>query len=135
MRYLALDVGERRVGLAVSDMLNITAQGLCTYVRRDDGHDIERLCEIAREYAPCELVFGLPRNMDGSTGFQAEAVRAFADEICGALGCPGHFVDERLTSVSAHRILTQGDVRGKKRKAAVDKIAAVLILESFLEGR
>ena len=134
-RILAFDVGERRIGIAVSDALCITAQGVETYTRTDDtDKDIEYLTALAKKYAPCKLLFGLPKNMDGTEGFQADSVREFAKLLCDATGFEHDFYDERLTTVSAHKILIDGDVSRKKRKGVVDKIAAVLILQGYMDS-
>ena len=121
-RLLAFDVGERRIGIAVSDALGITAQGVETYTRTGDlDKDISYLLSVAEKFSPVKLVFGLPKNMDGSEGFQAESVREFANAMLMKFDGEHDFYDERLTSVSAHRILTE------------DKIAAVLILQGYME--
>lgn len=134
-RYLALDVGDRRIGIAVSDPLGITAQGIETYTRAidDEEADVSYICSVLKKYEPCDLVCGLPKNMDGSCGFQAEKVRAFAEKIVEQWGGTCSFVDERLTTVSAERVLLDADVSRKKRKQVVDKIAAVVILQSYLD--
>ena len=133
-RILALDVGERRIGIAVSDALGITAQGVETYTRTDDlNRDLEYLISVAKKYEPVKLLFGLPKNMDGSEGFQAQSVREFADALINKCNYEYAFYDERLTTVSAQQVLSEGNVRGKKRKGVVDKIAAVLILQGYLE--
>ncbi len=132
-RILALDVGEKRIGLAVSDPLGITAQGLETYQRTGDlDRDTDYIIRTAEKYRPVRLLFGLPRNMDGSYGFQAEYVRSFADEVLKKWDGEYDFEDERLTTVSATRVLLEGDVSRGKRKKIVDKIAAVFILESYM---
>ena len=132
-RILALDVGEKRIGLAVSDPLGITAQGLETYQRTGDlDRDTDYIIRTAEKYRPVRLLFGLPRNMDGSYGFLAEYVRSFADEVLKKWDGEYDFEDERLTTVSATRVLLEGDVSRGKRKKFVDKIAAVFILESYM---
>ncbi|MBQ9950462.1 MAG: Holliday junction resolvase RuvX [Clostridia bacterium] len=133
-RLLAFDVGERRIGIAVSDALGITAQGVETYTRTGDlDKDISYLLSVAEKFSPVKLVFGLPKNMDGSEGFQAESVREFANAMLMKFDGEHDFYDERLTSVSAHRILTEGNVDSRKHKKVVDKIAAVLILQGYME--
>lgn len=133
-RILALDVGDRRIGLAVSDALGFTAQGLETYTRTgDDTRDAAYIVEVANGYAPAMLLFGLPRNMDGSYGFQCDKVRAFADAVLAQWDGPSDFFDERLTTMSAERVLSEGNVRGQKRKQVIDKMAAVVILQGYLE--
>lgn len=135
-RILALDVGDRRIGLAVSDALGFTAQGLEIYTRTgDDERDAAYIVGVANRYAPAMLLFGLPRNMDGSYGFQCDKVRAFADAVLAKWDGPSDFFDERLTTMSAQRVLSEGNVRGQKRKQVIDKMAAVVILQGYLERR
>lgn len=133
-RILALDVGDRRIGLAVSDPLGITAQGLETYVRGEDPEaDADYIISVANRYQPVKLLFGLPRNMDGSCGFQSEKVRAFADIVLSKWSGGHDFSDERLTTMRAERILLEGNVRRDKRKKVIDKMAAVIILEGYMD--
>lgn len=136
-RILALDVGDRRIGIAVSDPLGITAQGLETYVRKDGEpeKDAEYIVSLLTKYAPVSLLCGLPRNMDGTCGFQAEKVREFAALIQERWNGKCEFYDERLTTVSAERVLLQADVSRKKRKQVIDKIAAVVILQNYLDSK
>ncbi len=134
-RILAFDVGERRIGIAVSDALGITAQGLETYARTGDlERDVQYLLEVAERYRPVRLVFGMPRNMNGSYGQQAEITREFAEQVIGRWDGEYDYCDERLTTMSATRVLLEADVRRSKRKQVVDKLAAVLILESYMES-
>ena len=133
-RYFAVDVGDKRVGVGVSDALGITAQGLETYHRTgDDERDSEYIREYAKRYAPCRIVFGMPRNMDGSYGFQTEKVRAFADAVLAQWDGEHDFYDERLTTVAAERMLIEADVSRKKRRKVIDKVAAVVILQGYLQ--
>ena len=133
LRYLAFDVGERRIGVAVSDALGITAQGVETYTRTgDEQADAAYLRALAEKFRPVRLVFGLPRNMDGSCGFQADAVKAFAAVVLSGWDGESDFCDERMTTLSANRVLLEGDVRRDKRKGVVDKLAAVFILEHYM---
>ena len=135
-RVLALDVGDRRIGIAVSDPLGWTAQGLENYTRRDDDlqADIRHILEIAERYKPVRLLFGMPRNMDGSYGMQAQKVRAFADAVLAEWGGDHDFYDERLTTMSAQRVLIDADLSRKRRKQVVDKLAAVIILQGYLDS-
>ncbi len=135
-RVLALDVGDRRIGIAVSDALGWTAQGLETYTRRDDDlqADIAHILEVAERYKPVRLLFGMPRNMDGSYGMQAQKVRAFADAVLADWDGSHDFYDERLTTMSAQRVLIDADMSRKRRKQVVDKIAAVIILQGYLDS-
>ena len=134
-RILAFDVGERRIGVAVSDPLGITAQGIETYTRGDDLQaDVAHLLQLANGYKPVKLVFGMPRNMDGSYGMQAEYTRAFAEAVLAQWDGESAYWDERLTTASARRTLLEADVRRDKRKGVIDKVAAVLILQSYLDA-
>lgn len=135
-RVLALDVGDRRIGIAVSDALGITAQGLETYKRQFDNAeaDADYIIGVAKKYAPVRLLFGMPRNMDGSYGFQSEKVRDFAQLILSRYDCEHAFFDERLTTVSAERVLMEGELNWQQRRKVVDKIAAVIILQGYLES-
>lgn len=133
-RYFGIDVGSVRIGLAVSDALGITAQGIETYVRTGDiERDAKRISEIASNYAPCRLVFGLPRNMDGSYGEACENVKAFAEEVLKNWDGEHDFHDERLTTVIAEKALYEAEMNWKKRRKVVDKMAAQLILQGYLE--
>jgi putative Holliday junction resolvase len=134
-RILALDVGTRRIGLAVSDPLGITAQGLETLQRKNKRTDLERLERIIRQYDVRELVVGLPLRMSGAEGVQSEKMSAFADELRRRFGLPVHLWDERLTSAEANRVLREAELSIQKRAQAVDRMAAVLILQNFLESR
>ena len=133
-RYFAIDVGDKRIGLAVSDALGITAQGLETYNRTGDtARDAEYIRNYARKYAPCRLVFGLPRNMDGSYGPACDKVRAFADAVLEGWDGEHDFYDERLSTVVAERAMYEADFNWKKRRQVVDKMAAQVILQGYLE--
>ena len=133
-RYFAIDVGDKRIGLAVSDALGITAQGLETYNRTGDtARDAEYIRNYARKYAPCRLVFGLPRNMDGSYGPACDKVRAFADAVLEGWDGEHDFYDERLSTVVAERAMYGADFSWKKRRKVVDKMAAQVILQGYLE--
>lgn len=131
-RVLGLDVGEKRVGVAVSDPLGFTAQGIETIFTKGTENDLRRVHELARQYDVSTIVVGLPRNMDGTEGFQAERVRVFADRLVD-MGFEVRYQDERLTTASARRTLIEADVRRDKRKQVVDKLAAVLILQGYLD--
>ncbi len=132
-RVLGLDVGERRIGVAVSDLLGLTAQGVETIDSRGVEKDLARVRELAVGYDVAAIVCGLPRNMDGSEGFQAERVRKFADRLAEA-GYRVIYQDERLTTASARKVLIEADLSRGKRKGVIDKMAAGLILQSFLDG-
>jgi len=134
-RILAIDYGARKIGLAVSDELGLTAQGLPTYRRNNKKADLDHLRRVIRQYAVREIVMGLPLRMSGDVGVQAEKVQAFAEELRRRFKLPVHLFDERLTSVEANRVLRQTEMSIRRRGAVVDQLAAVLILESFLELR
>ena len=132
MRVICLDVGEKRIGVAVSDTLDLTAQGLETIWTKGAQRDAARVCELCQQYETDRVLCGLPKNMDGSIGFQAERVKAFAEKLTD-LGLQVRFEDERLTTRLANQVLLQGDVRRSKRKDVIDKLAATYILQSFLD--
>ncbi len=135
LRILAFDIGEKRIGVAVSDPLGITAQGIETYHRTEDlEQDVAHLVKLANGYKPVKIVFGLPRNMDGSYGFQAQITREFADAVLAKWDGDHAFQDERLTTASARRVLIEADVSRDKRKQVIDKVAAVVILQSYLDA-
>ena len=135
LRILALDFGSRNIGLAVSDELGLTAQGLPTCRRSNKKHDFNHLRHVIREYGIGEIVMGLPLRMSGVEGIQAEKVQEFAEELRRRFKLPVHLFDERLTSVEANRVLRETDMSIRRRAEVVDRLAAVLILQSFLEFR
>jgi len=132
MRVAALDVGEARIGVAVSDELGLTAQPVGVVRRVGGRRDLEALREVLAPYAVERLVVGLPLNMNGSEGPQAARVRAFAAEAAAHLGLGLDYWDERLTTVAAERALLEGDVSRRRRREVVDKVAATLILQGYL---
>ena len=134
-RVLGMDVGARRIGLAVSDPLGITAQGIETLERRNKRTDFAILERVIRRYEVGEIVVGYPLRMSGSTGNQSEKMAAFADELRREFELPVHLWDERLTTAEAHRVLDQTEMSTRRRSEVVDQMAAVLILQSFLEAR
>lgn len=133
-RYLSLDVGDATVGVAVSDPLGLTAQGVETIRRKDMKADLKRLEELMEAYGTKSLVIGLPRNMNGTQGERCEVVRAFAEEIRAAVPeAEIEFWDERLSTVAAARSLLEADLSRRKRRKVIDKMAAVFILQGFLD--
>jgi putative Holliday junction resolvase len=134
-RILAIDYGARRMGLAVSDLLGITAQGIDTLERKNKRSDFARLERTIREYQVREIVLGYPLRMSGETGTQSQKVAEFADELRKRFELPVHLWDERLTSAEANRLLRESEVSSRKRAQAVDRMAAVLILQAFLQAR
>ncbi len=135
-RKIALDVGDVRIGVAVSDLLGITANPRETYVRKkgDTNADIAYFCEYAKREEADAFVLGLPKNMDGTEGDRAVVTRQFGDMLQEASGLPVLYQDERLTTVSAERMLIDADVRREKRKKVIDKVAATIILQSYLDS-
>jgi len=133
-RILALDVGSKRIGVAVSDALGITAQGLETIQRQNKRKDWEALGAVLKKYAVEEIVVGLPLRLSGAEGTQSEKMRAFADDLRAQFGLPVHLWDERWTSSEANRLLRETNLSIAKRGKAVDRMAAVLILQSWLEA-
>ena len=132
MRIAALDVGEARIGVAVSDELGITAQGVGVIRRVGGRRDLEALAALLAPYTPDRLVVGLPLDMRGTEGPAAARVRAFAERVAAHLALPLEFWDERLTTVAAERVLLEADVSRRRRREVVDKVAATLILEGYL---
>jgi putative Holliday junction resolvase len=133
MRILSIDFGEKRIGLAVSDALGITAQGLETVFNTGIKTFLEDLARVCREYSVGEIVIGLPVNMDGSQGPKAKQALAVAEKIKEALKIPVHTWDERLSSRQANRLMIEEGLSRKKQKANSDRLAATLILQSYLE--
>jgi len=134
-RVLGLDVGSRRIGLAISDPLGITAQGLETLHRQNKRRDFAQLERVIREYRVAEIVMGLPLRMSGAEGTQAEKMQAFAEEIRRRFRLPVHLWDERLSSAQANRLLRETDMSIKRRGQVVDQMAAVLILQAWMDAR
>ena len=131
-RIIGIDFGEARTGIAVSDPLGITAQGLETFAEKDIIKVVEHLCTLAKEYNSREFVVGFPKNMNGTVGERGERTREFAKLLEERSGLPVKLWDERLTSSAAHNVLAEANVSGKNRKLAVDKIAAVMILQNYM---
>ncbi len=128
-----MDVGDKRIGMAISDVMGWTAQGISTLERRNKKYDLEFIRNVIEEYQPERIVVGLPKNMNGSIGPQGEKVKAFAENLKEHFKQEILFWDERLSTVSAHKVMIQGDVSRKKRKERVDQVAAVLILQNYLD--
>lgn len=134
MRVMALDVGERRIGVAISDPLGISAQGVEVYERRGLEQDLAHCRALAGAWQVERWVLGLPLNMNGSEGAKVEEVQRLGAQIAETTGLPVDYMDERLTTVAAHRVLIEGGTSRKKRKGVVDKLAAVLILQSWMQS-
>ncbi|MEJ2068798.1 MAG: Holliday junction resolvase RuvX [Syntrophobacterales bacterium] len=135
VRILALDVGRKRIGLAVSDPLGLTAQGLMVLERRDWDQDLDRLLKIARPYQVQEVLVGLPRHLNGRLGEQAEEILALAQALGEALQAKVVTWDERLSTVEAERLLIEADMSRRRRRRVVDQVAATLILQAYLDRR
>ena len=133
MRMLALDVGDRRIGIAVSDPSGTIAQPAGMIERVGWGPDIRKIAALAGEYGTRRLLVGLPLNMDGTEGGQAEKIRAFAAKLSEA-GFEVMFADERMSTMVAERALIESDMRRDKRKRNVDQVAAAVILQGYLDG-
>ncbi len=133
-RVLALDVGSKRIGVAVSDPLGITAQGLETIQRQNKRKDMETLGRLLKDYGVREVVVGLPLRLSGAEGTQSEKMRRFASDLESHFGVTVHLWDERWTSTEANRLLRETDLSIQKRGRAVDRMAAILILQSWMEA-
>lgn len=134
-RLIGLDIGDKRIGIAIADPLGITAAGLETIERRNAKIDVEKVKEIAERHGATQIVVGLPLNMDGTSGEQADKVRSFASKLARATGLPIVYEDERLSTVSAIRTLTVQGVDTGKNRDIVDRQAAAIILQKFLDRR
>lgn len=135
MKIMSVDYGDVRTGLAVCDKSEFLASPLTVITEYNADKLAEKIAEYVKTEKPERLVVGLPKNMDGSEGGRAEKCREFGDKLHALTGVETIMWDERCTTVSAHQILNETNVRGKKRKAVVDAVAAVIILESYLEYR
>lgn len=134
-RFLALDVGDSTVGVAVSDALGVTAQGITTIRRGAWKNDVAQLKAIMEQYETESLIVGLPRNMNGTEGARCEVVRTFAADLTAALPTAQiTFWDERLSTVTAENVLKDAGMNWRKRRKVVDKMAATVILQSFLDA-
>ena len=133
-RILALDPGSKRIGVALSDELGWTAQPLETFERRSVAQDVTHIQKLVQQHNVRQVVMGLPVRMDGHAGPEAESVQRFLETLAGALSVPVIAWDERLTSKSAEQLLIDANVSRKKRKGAVDRIAAAILLQSYLQS-
>ncbi|NTX59123.1 Holliday junction resolvase RuvX [Myxococcus sp. CA051A] len=135
MRTFGLDFGTKTIGVAVSDGLGLTAQGVTTIRRTSLKADLAALGALAREHEVDRMVIGLPLNMDGSEGPRAEASRKFGDAVARSLGVQVELCDERLSTVAATRTLLEADVSRARRKEVIDQVAAQFILQGWLDAR
>ena len=135
MRVIGIDYGDSRVGVAVSDPLGLTAQGVGTIKNTGAKKLLEELSEIIKKYSPDTIVIGLPKNMDGSEGFRAEATYKCRDKLETIYDGKIEFVDERLTTMGAAQFLNATNTRGQKRKGVIDTVSACLILETYMRKK
>jgi putative Holliday junction resolvase len=134
-RILGLDVGDKTIGVAVSDEMGWTAQGVETIRRESKEKDIARLQQLISQFQVNEIVVGLPKNMNGTIGPRGESCQAFASLLAERTSLPVQLWDERLTTMAAERMLIAADVSRQKRKKVIDKMAAVLILQGYLDAK
>ncbi len=135
MRILALDVGEKNIGLAISDELGLIAQGLPTLRHRTKDEDISAIADILKVHHITEVVVGMPINLDGSLGKKAQEVAVFFEDLKKRITLPIKVWDERFTSVQAEKVLLEAGLSRKKRKRKIDQLAARLILQNYLDAK
>lgn len=135
MRILGLDMGDKTIGVAVSDEMGWTAQGLKTLIRKGFNEELSSIKEIIEEYGVKEVLVGLPKNMNGSIGPQGKKVITFVERLKTALSLPVLLWDERLSTVRAEKVLLEADMSRKKRKGLKDKLAAQFILQGYLDRK
>ena len=135
MIILSVDYGDKRTGIAVCDKLEMLASPVCVITEWNIDALANKIIDVAKERRAEEIVVGLPKNMDGSEGFRADACKELGEKLKALTEVPIKFWDERLTTVSAHKILSDNNVRGKKRKAVVDAVAADIILQDYIDSR
>lgn len=135
MRILGLDIGDKTIGIAVSDEMGWTAQGLKTLIRKGFNEELSSIKEIIEEYGVKEVLVGLPKNMNGSIGPQGKKVITFVERLKTALSLPVLLWDERLSTVRAEKVLLEADMSRKKRKGLKDKLAAQFILQGYLDRK
>ena len=132
-RIMGLDIGDKTIGVAVSDLMGLTAQGVTTIKRAGKKKDIEAIKQIISEKQVNKIVSGLPKNMNGTVGPQGEKVQKFCELLKEETNLPIEFWDERLSTVAAERSLIEGNVRRENRKKVIDMLAAVIILQGYLD--
>lgn len=135
MRILGLDIGSRTIGVAMSDELQLTAQGVYTLKRQGLRHDIGELEKLIAEHGVGKIVVGLPKNMNNTLGPSANMVLSFIEELKKYVDLPVSTWDERLSTVAAERVLLEADMSRKKRKRVIDKVAALIILQGYLDSQ
>ncbi len=132
-RIIGLDYGEARTGVAVSDLLGITAQGVTSIKHKSDKELLEKLSDIIKEYSPKKIIIGLPLNMNATKGPRVEKTLKFVEKLKDKFGIEIETVDERLTTVASHRTMTELGTNKNKKKSIVDMMSAVLILQMYLD--
>ena len=135
MIILSVDYGDKRTGIAICDKFEMLASPVCVITEWNIDSLANKIIDIANEKKAEEIVVGLPKNMDGSEGFRADACKDLGEKLRSLTEIPVKFWDERLTTISAHKILSENNVRGKKRKAVVDAVAADIILQDYIDFR
>jgi len=133
-RILSLDFGEKRIGVAVSDSLNIIAQSVGTIERKGIKNDLKKIAELVKEYEAGKMIVGLPLNMDGTEGKSASRAINFVNELRKEIQIEVEMLDERLTTAQGERVFLEADMSREKRKQNLDKIAAQLILQNYLDS-
>ena len=133
MRIIGLDVGTKTIGVAVSDIMGWTAQGVTTVKRSDPDSDVAEIKKLIDEFEAEQVMIGLPLNMNGSAGPSVDMVRQFGDQLEAEISIPIVYRDERMSTMAAERYLLEGDVSRKKRKKVIDKMAAVFVLQGYLD--
>ena len=135
MRILALDVGTKSIGVAVSDELRVAAHGVTTVKRTELKRDLDAIGRIIEHYNPSEVLIGVPYNSDGTVGKRGEAILEFAQKVKERFSLPLNLWDESFSTASAENILLEADLSRKKRRKVIDKVAAVIILQDYLKSR
>ena len=133
-RLMGLDIGKKRIGIALSDPLRITSQGHETYIRQSMEKDIEHYNKIVKDYNVEKIIVGLPKTLSGDIGIAAEDIMKYCDNIKDSLLAPIVMYDERMSSAHAHRIFDEGNITHKKRKNSIDMMAAAIILGDYMKG-
>ncbi len=134
-RIISLDIGTKTIGVAVSDELGITANGVCTISRENEKKDLAQLRDVTERYSPCEILVGIPYNQDGSLGNRAKSIKKFSERIRDSLGLSVKYWDESFSTKTAEQTLIEAGMGRKKRKTIIDKMAATVILEEYLLSR
>jgi len=134
-RTVSLDIGTKTIGVAVSDELGITANGVCTISRVNEKKDLAQIRDITERYSPCEILVGIPCNQDGSLGNRAKGIRKFSERIRDSLGLSVKYWDESFSTRTAEQTLIEAGTGRKKRKTVIDKMAATVILQEYLLSR